>query len=171
MLERWILERSLSGDGGDWKAICVDARLGPSYVTDARTREIVFRLPAGETALREQALTGLLRAWAGEVIPQAAGRMGAELGMSNRYRRVSVRNQATRWGSCSSSGTLSFNWRLVLLPWPLHRYVILHEFGHFAHMNHSGEFWDFLHRYDPDAGRHDRALMKISPEVMELGRD
>ncbi len=169
-LESWIAREGLSALGESWRPLFADARLEPSYLTDPRTREIVFRLPPGEGRARAKALAALLRLWAAEVVPQEVAQMGSTLRLLDRYKRVSVRDQSGRWGSCSSSGTLSFNWRLVLLPWPLHQYVILHEFGHFAHMDHSGDFWDFLHRHDPDAGRHDRALMKASRAIMALGR-
>lgn len=167
-LEAWITERGLSAMGGQWSAVFAQGRKYAGHLPDARTREILFRIPAEAPALRGEILRDLVRAWAAEVIPSEVEAVGRRLGFCDRYKRVSVRDQSTRWGSCSSTGTLSFNWRLVLLPWELHDYVILHEFGHFAHMNHSGDFWDFLHAHDEDAGRHDRALRDISRAVMAL---
>ena len=84
---------------------------------------------------------------------------------------VSVRDQESRWGSCSSSGRLSLNWRLILLPPELQDYVIYHELAHLTEHNHSSRFWDLLHTYDPRAGRHDLALTRDWSFLMHFGRD
>lgn len=55
--------------------------------------------------------------------------------------RVSVRDTTSRWGSCSSTGTMSFSWRLAFAPMEVMRYVVMHELAHVRHMNHSPEFW------------------------------
>jgi hypothetical protein len=64
-------------------------------------------------------------------------------------KAVSVRNQRTRWGSCSPSGRISLNWRLVQLPPDVCDYVLLHELTHLRHLNHSTRFWRELARLCP----------------------
>jgi predicted metal-dependent hydrolase len=64
--------------------------------------------------------------------------------------RASVRNQKTRWGSCSRKGTISLNWRLIQTPGFVRDYVILHELAHRRHMNHSDRFWQEVKRLCPD---------------------
>ena len=56
-------------------------------------------------------------------------------------KRVAIRDTTSRWGSCSSSGTMSFSWRLAFAPVDVMRYVVMHELAHKKHMNHSPEFW------------------------------
>ena len=83
---------------------------------------------------------------------------------------VSVRNQVSRWGSCSYRGTISLNWRLVLLDPELMDYVILHELAHLKQMNHSNKFWKQLEKYDPLYKKHEAAIDKISSQIMRVAR-
>ncbi len=68
-------------------------------------------------------------------------------------RRISVRDQASRWGSCSTAGVLSFSWRLMLAPRHVLDYLAAHEVAHLVEMNHSPRFWRLLHRICPDMER------------------
>jgi predicted metal-dependent hydrolase len=69
------------------------------------------------------------------------------LGVS--YRRLTLRDQRSRWGSCSSKGTLSFNWRLVLAPHEVLDYVVVHEVCHLVEHNHGAAFWRLVARRRP----------------------
>jgi predicted metal-dependent hydrolase len=68
-------------------------------------------------------------------------------------RRISIRDQASRWGSCSTTGALSFSWRLVLAPRHVLEYLAAHEVAHLLEMNHSPRFWRLLGRVCPDMER------------------
>jgi predicted metal-dependent hydrolase len=72
----------------------------------------------------------------------------AALGRS--YSRLVIRGQRTRWASCSPSGAMSFNWRLLLAPAPVLDYVVWHEACHLEVMDHSRRFWSLLGRWYPD---------------------
>jgi predicted metal-dependent hydrolase len=66
------------------------------------------------------------------------------------YTRISLRDQRSRWGSCSSKGTLSFNWRLVLAPHDVLDYVVVHEVCHLVELHHGPAFWALVERRRPD---------------------
>lgn len=81
--------------------------------------------------------------------------------MGVNFARVTVRDQKTRWGSCSSKGNLNFNYRLYYLPQELMDYVVVHELAHRIHMNHSREFWEVVAEYDADYKEHRKLLKEI----------
>jgi predicted metal-dependent hydrolase len=83
--------------------------------------------------------------------------------------RVSVRNQKTRWGSCSRRGTISLNWRLIQTPDLVRDYIILHELAHRRHMNHSKTFWREMARLCPDYPRAERWLKQHAELLRESG--
>lgn len=66
------------------------------------------------------------------------------------YTKVSVRNQKTRWGSCSRQGSLSFNYRIIFLPPHLADYLIVHELCHLKEFNHSKKFWNLVAQAFPN---------------------
>jgi predicted metal-dependent hydrolase len=74
------------------------------------------------------------------------------------YTTLTIRNQRTRWASCSASGAMSFNWRLLLAPAPVLDAVVWHEVCHLEVMDHSPRFWALLARRCPDARQHARWL-------------
>jgi predicted metal-dependent hydrolase len=105
-------------------------------------------------------------AWiaAREVISAAVEEEASRLGVA--YRRIRVADQRTRWGSCSSAGTLSFSWRLVLAPLAVLDYVVVHELCHLRVPNHSPRFWTLVEHARP-GWREQRAwLRKHGPELL-----
>ena len=97
---------------------------------------------------------------------EAASRRAAEkLGVA--IKRVSVRDQSSRWGSCSTTGVLSYSWRLILAPPFVLDYLAVHEVAHLVEMNHSPRFWRLVHRLCPDA---DRAKVWLDVHGTDLHR-
>lgn len=82
------------------------------------------------------------------------------------YSRITIRDQKTRWGSCSSKGTLSFNWRLMLAPPAILDYVVVHELCHLRHMDHSPAFWQAVGEVFPDYASARKWLRKHGQELV-----
>ena len=91
-----------------------------------------------------------------EYIPQRVAHYAAKLGVT--YGRITIRNQKTRWGSCSSKGNLNFNCLLMLTPPEVIDYVIVHELCHRKEMNHSARFWTLVASILPDYTEQKRWL-------------
>jgi predicted metal-dependent hydrolase len=74
--------------------------------------------------------------------------------MKTSFGHITLRQQKSRWGSCSSQGNLNFNWRLIHAPTEVIDYVIIHELAHRHHMDHSHRFWSLVAKYDPQHAEH-----------------
>ena len=79
-----------------------------------------------------------------------------------KYARITVRLQKTRWGSCSRSGNISLNARLLFVAPEIATYVLLHELCHTKELNHSIRFWRLVERFEPNWRKLDRALTDVS---------
>jgi predicted metal-dependent hydrolase len=81
------------------------------------------------------------------------------------YTRLSIRAQRTRWASCSSTGAMSFNWRLLLAPPEILDYVVEHEVAHLEVLDHSPRFWRLLGSRSPGYREHERWLRRNGPAL------
>ena len=81
--------------------------------------------------------------------------------------RITIRNQKTRWGSCSSKGNLNFNCLLMLMPDKVLDYVVVHELCHLKQMNHSKKFWKEVERYMPDYKNYKKWLNENGGALIE----
>lgn len=118
-------------------------------------------LVTGDTA-KFTLCQGLLRKWlrrkAHQHLAPWLHRVAAERGFA--FARASIRQQKSRWGSCSRRGTICLNAKLLFLPPELVEYVILHELCHTRHLNHSGRYWELVRRHAPDCKQQDKRLRK-----------
>lgn len=87
--------------------------------------------------------------------------------MALQSREVRVCNFKAKWGSCNSSGVLSFNWRLLMAPQWVAQYVVVHELAHLVFMDHSKNFWDLVSQFNSDAAKA-RLWLKQNQHWMRL---
>lgn len=107
---------------------------------------MVYHAGDAESSCRE-ALRRWLARYARVHLGAKAQRMSASTGY--RYRRLQVRGQKSRWGSYSSNGTLSLNYKLLFLPPELVHYLLVHELSHSRFLDHSPRFWKLVARHEP----------------------
>ncbi len=112
------------------------------HLAAARQRQSVPVQPFSATEIQQLAAAAL------QDIPQRVRKYAAIIGVT--VGRITIRNQKTRWGSCSSKGNLNFNCLLMLCPEEIRDYVVVHELCHRKEMNHSPRFWNEVARVMPD---------------------
>ena len=117
------------------------------------------------TPEQRSALEKRYREAAKEYLPKRAAYYAYLLGVS--YDRIRIAGQKTRWGSCSSNKTLSFNWKLMLAPPKVLDYVVVHEVCHLREMNHSPRFWALVESLMPDY-KQQRKWLKDNGYTLEL---
>lgn len=109
----------------------------------------------------------VLEAWyrmqARRVFTQKADTFKVIMGLS--YKAILIRGQKTRWGSCSASGNITLNWKLLMAPPEIIDYVIIHELAHRKHMNHSQKFWQFVEHYCPGWKESRKWLVKHEDQL------
>ena len=148
---RWPYGTTLPYRGDEHAVLIRPAARSMVSRESERTLVVSMRAPGIEGARR------LLRRWyhgeATRWLAQRVAELSARLGFS--ATRMSVRNPRRRWGSCSPTGSLSFNYRLVMAPPDVLDYVVVHELAHLKFPNHSKQFWALVaaHHLDPRACR------------------
>ena len=100
-------------------------------------------------------------------IPERTAYFAEKIGVS--YGRITLRQQKTRWGSCSANGNLNFNWLLILAPPEVLDYVVVHELCHRRQMNHSQAFWNEVSAVLPGYKEQKKWLKDNGWKLMELG--
>lgn len=119
---------------------------------------LVNNLSAKTPAKIAQQIEEFLKKTASKYIATRTQILAKKMGIS--YQHISLRQQSSRWGSCSSRGNLNFNWRLVHYPPDIIDYVIIHELAHRLEMNHSKKFWEIVKKHDSEYLIHKGQLRK-----------
>ena len=130
------------------------------YLPANGSSEAVFELVKTTQAQARELLVSWYKKQARKVCTERVTTLAKKHGF--RYTRLRITSARTRWGSCSSKGTLSFTWRLAMLPPEIIDYVVIHELVHTVEHNHSKKFWGGVEALVPDYKKHRTWLKKNS---------
>lgn len=158
----------LRATGQTW-TVQVRKRPGPPSLKEHPDNCLVLTMDHVDPAVWAPLLRRWLQHHAREELVPWLQAVASELG--SRVRRVQVRGQRTRWGSCSDRGTISINYSLLFLPPRLVRYLFIHELCHLRCMDHSPRFWALVAEHSPNWKRLDRDLhngRRLVPDWLEL---
>jgi predicted metal-dependent hydrolase len=139
-----------------WRVLTRRDDMKSVVVRETLATTLVLHGATDDAAACQKALKGWLTNKAQDHLIPWLKRVSDETGLS--YSAVSIRQQKTRWGSCSSRRLISLNARLLFLPPELVTYVLVHELCHTKHLNHSPRFWRLVESYLPDYRQFDRQL-------------
>ncbi len=145
---------------GEEHEVVVESR-SASEVEDGKLRLAEHHV---EQTSVKRALETLYRRKARERFEDRADHYADEMGVE--YEKIEVRNQRTKWGSCSTTGTLGLNWRLMMAPPEVADYVVVHEIAHLREANHDDEFWALVAEHDPDYEDHAEWLERNSVRLI-----
>ena len=161
------LAGSLRRRGVVWIEAAEDTKIAPAWPQGARLpiRRLPRLLVAGETEPAPRRLLDWLKRQAHQDLRARVTVHANRLDLTPA--RIFVRDQTTRWGSCSTTGALSFSWRLVLAPPFVLDYLAAHEVAHLAHMNHGPRFWSVVER---TMSRHEEARVWLRKHGASLHR-
>ena len=146
---------------GDWVVLSLDRDFGRPFVQFGDQRLAV----ADPDMDLRRPVCAHLRGLAAKELPERLKAIAATMGIVPK--RTAVRDQATRWGSCSVTGTISLNWRLIQAPPEVSDYVIVHELTHRIELNHSKRFWDRIAVACPTYKVHE-AWLKANARMLGL---
>lgn len=114
---------------------------------------------------RVHALRNWIRGQAWKVLPTLLDQISRRTGLT--YRKLTIRSQKTRWGSCSRRGNISLNDQLLFVPAPTVEYLMVHELCHTRQLNHSRRFWHLVEQYCPGYREHENRLAQPQDWVPE----
>ena len=125
-------------------------------------QELAFENQLVQSEIRKT-VSKILRKQAKAYLPRRIDFLAEKYGFS--FEKLRFSHTGTRWGSCSSSGTISLNIALMNLPHHLIDYVIIHELCHTRQMNHSSKFWQEVEKYCPDYKKYVQEIKQFSPTI------
>ncbi|MFP9191132.1 M48 family metallopeptidase [Natrialbaceae archaeon A-CW1-1] len=180
----WILEKKVKYDAYQEQVPDREFVVGETFPYHGEPHEIIVEqrpsshVSDGEFLLAkhhveqtsiQRALETLYRRKAREWFEARTDHFATVMGVE--YEKIEIRNQRTKWGSCSTSGTLGLNWRLMMAPPEIGEYIIIHELAHLLEQNHTDEFWSLVAEYDQGYETHAEWLEENSTQLIFSDQD
>jgi len=155
---------------GKSHTLVIQQTISQTFSASNHGQQIIVRLPANKTLddpiiareIRDKIIAAL-RLEAKSYLPKRLSFLAQKY--SFNYERIRFSHASSRWGSCSSNGTISLNIALMKLPFELIDYVLIHELSHTRQMNHSPSFWHEVGKIDPSFKLHRNELKSHNPSI------
>lgn len=150
--------------------LVIEDTSGPEFYATFKGSRIVAYIPTGLPAKEQSRLVkDLIEQWyigqAEKLLPEQVDYYSRTLGIA--YKKLKIKDQKTRWGSCSNKGNINFNWRIIMAPNQVVAYVIIHELSHLKYMNHSKDFWKMVEQFLPDYKKWKKWLVENGKELID----
>lgn len=146
--------------GKDYRVVMILDNSSPIRV-ELKGEKAFLTLPQNREELLRQVIDAWYR-WAAKSLFEERVSFWSER-MNVSYNTIFVKNQKTRWGSCSKQQNISLNLRIIMAPFEVVDYIIIHELAHLKEMNHSKRFWQVVQDFCPDYKKHLAWLKKYGP--------
>ncbi|RNC28661.1 MAG: hypothetical protein AWM53_01321 [Candidatus Dichloromethanomonas elyunquensis] len=143
---------------------------GPEFYALFKGSRIVVNISSNLLPLQQVPLIKkLVEEWyigqASKLLPEQVEFYSKLMGIS--YQKLKIKDQKTRWGSCSNKGNINLNWRIIMAPNQVVAYVVIHELSHLRFMNHSKDFWKLVELHLPDYKKWRKWLTENGKELIE----
>lgn len=149
--------------------LVIENVVGSEFYALFKGSRIVVYIPTGLTLQQQSKLSkSLIEEWyigqAHKLFPEQMEYYSKLLDIP--YKSLKIKDQKTRWGSCSNKGNININWRIVMAPNQVVAYVMIHELTHLRHMDHSKDFWKRVEQYLPDYRKWKKWLAENGKELL-----
>lgn len=139
-----------------------EVKITGTHIIATIPTDVAIQSPSIQQLIRNKVVIAL-RKEAKAYLPRRLEYLAQEYGFS--YKQIKLSHASSRWGSCSSQGTISLNIALMNLPFELLDYVLIHELCHTRQMNHSEQFWREVGAIDPQYKQHRTTLKNYTPSI------
>lgn len=140
---------------------------GSSPTIDLKDNQIILNIPFLNTVQTTSLVESLLKQW---YLDRARTLLSAKTSLWSakidvQPKRITIKDQKTRWGSCSSKGNINYNWRLIMAPLEVIDYLVIHELCHLYVPNHSALFWQEVGKFTPNF-KHHRTWLRTNGTIL-----
>ncbi len=147
----------------NWQVRYIQTKIATTTLMENASQELVLMGATHHQLRCRKILTTWIKDCARLFLEKELYALSQMIGLS--YQRLTIRDQKTVWGSCTSSKNINLNYKLIFLPNILMRYVLIHELCHLKHLNHSKKFWMLVQQYDPEWKMHRLFLRRVNQYI------